>query len=744
MSFKLENFVAAPSMELLNLAKKTDLLNIADHYALTSVKPSMLKHEIKNILIKFLVDEEILDPSALSSILVTQTDLQLRELEVQRQIQLEKLRLEQEERIRVEQLEREERKMEREEIMQKEKLEMEERIAKEKLLFQEKEKENERLLQEKEKERQYNLRMKELEMQDKVKIKPLDLGTHFDVTKHIRLVPPFQEKEVDKYFLHFEKVAENLKWPKEHWTLLLQSVVIGKAREIYTQLSLEQSSDYDQVKELILKAYELVPEAYRQKFRNCRKEHEQTHVEFARTKEQLFDRWCSSKKIGSDYPKLRQLMLVEEFKRCINSDVKSFLDEKEVETLEKAARLADDYTLTHKVSFVSKANPRKPVYPTSGHKPSPSLQSGNSSQNVPKPKPPGENKGHNPLSQPICNYCKQSGHIVSDCPVLKRKREKQEGLKPTGLTSLKSTPQSYFRDQNPVQAKEPETDSVMEIYEPFLSDGFVSLNSDFAQSTPITILRDTGASQSLILADTLPFSEKTSSGTSVLIQGVECGFVNVPLHNIYLSSDLVKGPVAVGIRQTLPFKGVHLLLGNDLAGDKVVVNPLVTDTPCMDQSPDPIEQELPDLYPSCAVTRAMAKKAMLTENQSDIDLTDSFIGQSFKNEITKSLSHNLPEHQTYSNDSTSVSDHFPSSLVEEGHDIRSRSQLSKEQHKDPEISPLFQKAVSETDLAQDPICFYIKNGILMRKWRSPEVSADDEWAVNHQILWFPKSTDPKY
>ena len=410
MSFKLENFVAAPSMELLNLAKKTDLLNIADHYALTSVKPSMLKHEIKNILIKFLVDEEILDPSALSSVLITQTDLQFRELEIQRQIQLEKIKFEQEERIRVEQLEREERmqkeKFEREERMQKKKLEMEERIAKEKLLFQEKEKENERLLQEKEQERQYNLRMKELEMQDKVKPKPSDLGTHFDVTKHIRLVPPFPEKEVDKYFLHFEKVAENLKWPKEHWTLLLQSVVIGKAREIYTQISLEQSSDYDKVKELILKAYELVPEAYRQKFRNCRKENDQTHVEFARTKEQLFDRWCSSKKIGSDYPKLRQLMLVEEFKRCINSDVKSLLDEKEVETLEKDARLADVYTLTHKVSFVSKANPRKPFYPTSGHKPSPSFQSGNSNQNAPKPKPPGENKGHNPLSQPICNYCK--------------------------------------------------------------------------------------------------------------------------------------------------------------------------------------------------------------------------------------------------------------------------------------------------------------------------------------------------
>ena len=59
-----------------------------------------------------------------------------------------------------------------------------------------------------------------------------------------------------------------------------------------------------------------------------------------------------------------------------------------------------------------------------------------------------------------------------------------------------------------------------------------------------------------------------------------------------------------------------MLLGNDLAGDKVVVNPFVTDTPCMDQSPDPFEQDLPNLYPSCAVTRAIvAKKAILTENQ---------------------------------------------------------------------------------------------------------------------------------
>ena len=43
-----------------------------------NVKRSMLKHEIKNTLIQFSVDEEICESSATSHILVSQTDLQLR------------------------------------------------------------------------------------------------------------------------------------------------------------------------------------------------------------------------------------------------------------------------------------------------------------------------------------------------------------------------------------------------------------------------------------------------------------------------------------------------------------------------------------------------------------------------------------------------------------------------------------------------------------------------------------------
>ena len=651
-----------------------------------------------------------------------------KELELKLQIRQLEIQEREKEREREREREREERKeREKEREREREEREKEREREREREERKEREKEREREREEREKEREFQLRMREIEMQERANQPKQKIEYNFDVTKHIRLVPPFQEKEVDKYFLHFEKVAENLNWPKEHWTLLLQSVLIGKAREIYTQLGVEQSHHYETVKELILKGYELVPEAYRQKFRNCKKDSNQTHVEFARNKEQLFDRWCCSKKIDENYDKLRQLMLVEEFKRCIQSDVKTFLDEEQVETLEEAARLADDYYLTHKVSFIAKPKP------TSSH-PQNKFMSGNSSgtpsqSNTPKPYSTSETKSQYPLSRPTCNYCKKPGHLVSKYLKLKRKLENDEA-KPTGLTTLRPRPQSSIKTNTIDIVTKPKSDSTMEIFEPFMLNGFVSLSGDNCPPTPIKILRDTGASQSLILADILPFSEKTSSGTSVLIQGVECGTVNIPLHHVNLSSDLVTGLVVIGITPSLPFKGVHLLLGNDLAGDKVVVNPLVTDTPNIGQTDDPIEQEIPDLYPSCAVTRAMAKKAILKNSNSDIDLTDTFIGQYFNNEIKKSLDPSLSDIQTDS----SMSCHSPPRSIDQGHNMLSKSQLIQEQQTDPEISKLIFRALPEDEISQVPMCYYIKNGILMRKWRPYDVPADDEWAVYHQIV----------
>ena len=39
-------------------------------------------------------------------------------------------------------------------------------------------------------------------------------ATKFDLSRCVRLVPPVSEREADKYFQQFEKVAENVKWSK--------------------------------------------------------------------------------------------------------------------------------------------------------------------------------------------------------------------------------------------------------------------------------------------------------------------------------------------------------------------------------------------------------------------------------------------------------------------------------------------------------------------------------------------------
>ena len=62
-------------------------------------------------------------------------------------------------------------------------------------------------------------------------------------------------------------------------------------------------------------------------------------------------------------------------------------------------------------------------------------------------------------------------------------------------------------------------------YEPFISQGIVSLVGEEAQAQSICVLRDTGASQSLLLEGILSLSESSYTVSNVLLQGIELGIV---------------------------------------------------------------------------------------------------------------------------------------------------------------------------------------------------------------------------
>ena len=435
-------------------------------------------------------------------------------------------------------------------------------------------------------------KMKELELRSAGSSTP---HTGFDACRNIRLVPPFSEKDVDKYFLHFEKVAQSLRWPVESWTLLLQSVIKGKAQEAYSSLSISDASDYQTVKAAILKAYALVPEAYRQKFRNLRKNDSATYVEFAREKEDLFNRWCSSVK-AADYEGLREVMLVEEFKRCLPSDVKTFLDEHKVDKLKEAATLADDYALTHR-NFARRGNHyQKSEYKTQSQ----STTTAQKSQELAG----AENISGSVKSKMSCFYCKKEGDKMADCRVLQRK-----GTKPTSNGLIASRKEKSDKDKSfcNVEAQ----------YLPFVSSGVVSVSGH--DDVQVVILRDTGASQSLLLEGVVDLND-SFTGKSILIKGVECrNFLTVPLHSIHLQSELYTGKAEVGVRPELPVRGVSFILGNDLAGGKVSVNPIVVDKPQLSEK-DELGEEFPNAFTSCVMTRSRAK---LAKSQTENSLDDS-------------------------------------------------------------------------------------------------------------------------
>ena len=275
MAFVLQDVIneieETRSLEPLKKLKKENLIKVAAHYGITQAVGATKSH-ILDLIKDHCVENNIID--------------EVEEKPIAETAEIVRLKLD---------FEREERRLAREEAQRArdaEKAAREE--ARELRLAKLKEARELRELELKaEADKEAAAREHELKMAGLGIHTPKDKSSAFDPARNIRLVPPFQEKEVDKYFAHFEKVADSLNWPKESWVLLLQSVLVGKAQEIYGSLSVEQSSNYEHVKEAILKAYELVPEAYRQKFRNYLKYDSKTHVEFAREKENLFNGWCN-------------------------------------------------------------------------------------------------------------------------------------------------------------------------------------------------------------------------------------------------------------------------------------------------------------------------------------------------------------------------------------------------------------------------------------------------------------------
>lgn len=515
---------------------------------------------------------------------------------------------------------------------------------------------------------------------------------HFDPSRYIKLVPPFREAEVDSYFTAFERVAGKLGWPRDMWALLLQCSLTGKAQEVCSSLPIESSLDYDIIKTAVLRVYELVPEAYRQKFRRHEKTARQSYVEFAREKRVLFDKWCLSNKITT-LEQLQELILLEDFKDCMSENLVVHLNEQKVACLSNAAILADEFVLTHRTVFLA-ARQTKFAPPNS-------TDSLNVASHVMRPTRADNfmrsarkiKSMHTEKRE--CFYCLSPEHLIADCQSWKQKNSKSKSVA-LAQTLPKLSPAN------------------VESYQPFLLEGMVSIFPD-AEFKPVVMLRDTGSAQSFVLEHSLPFSAQTYTGFDVLVRGIEMHCVNVPLHTVHLKSNLVSGAVKLGVRKQLPVEGVDLIIGNDLAGGEVFPTPIVTHTPLQKEQSD-LSILYPLAFPACAVTRAQAQNF-----KEMIDLADSFlVPDSTPLECTLFVEPELK----------------PDPTLESKHSlVGSRKHLVSAQREDPTLTSCV-KAADLGKMYNSGVTYFWDDGLLRRRWKP---DADDANCQEVQQIVLPVS-----
>ena len=554
-----------------------------------------------------------------------------------------------------------------------------------------------------------------------------NVSVHFDLGRAVKLVPVFNEAHLDDFFSSFERLATRLAWPKDQLTLILQQNLRGKALKAYMALSEQDAADYSKVKKQVLQAYSLVPEAYRQEFRRMRKLPEGSHLDLARRKREALVRWLRAKEV-STFEELVELILVEEFNQVVSREVATFLLEKECDRVEEAASLADKFVL-------SRPPPSRQGVGSSGQVPPPSGR-GTGYSSCQRPAQRREEHRPGPPGRPTykCGFCGRLGHTEAFCwkrlkpgrldvggmrPAAAAGRVPGRDQRPVGLISSLQEPQESSPPSATVVRDTKEAEGPEEGYRAFISQGVVKTAG---KEQPVTILRDTGALQTLIRAG---ITEGEVTNEFLVLSSI-WGCNSAPLIKIDLVSDCFVGEAKVAVLPELPTRGVDVILGNDLAGDRLgckPLSPILQAKPTTSPDLKQLEEELPQVFPFCAVTRAMAKRG--------VDVIDKSAQSPDINNENSALPNDSGLTQLFAEPcSVSADGPLPAGAVTGG-----REALIQAQKEDQTLTTLWDQAEAESQDTGPTTTYFLRDGLLFRRWLPPRHPQEDaDWAAVDQLV----------
>src|SRR6218665_3488582 len=151
----------------------------------------------------------------------------------------------------------------------------------------------------------------------------------YDRTKMIKM-PTFHEERscLDAFLVRFERMCTAYQVDKSLWAMTLSRFLDGKALSVYQRMGSEDCQDYEKLKTELLRRFRLTEGGYRKKFKQERREKDETTTQFCERLQRYLEQWLLMLGVDDDKDGLEALILRDQFFVTCDDYLRVFLKEK--------------------------------------------------------------------------------------------------------------------------------------------------------------------------------------------------------------------------------------------------------------------------------------------------------------------------------------------------------------------------------------------------------------------------------
>ncbi|XP_072035947.1 uncharacterized protein [Amphiura filiformis] len=563
--------------------------------------------------------------------------------------------------------------------------------------------------------------------------------------------------DVDKYLCSFEHIATGHGVHESKWITILAPKLTGKARDAYNDL--ETDCTYADLKTAILAKYELTAEAYRLKFRRLERDQDQSVKEYVSNLERHFLKWLEFSGVQQgDYYALVDLIISDQAYFRLPAEISQYVKEKEPANRQTLSQLADKLvdlkggnkwlnslsTRKPKPSEIDKkttSNPkpfRTNSYPATGGRTEYKKYEGTKPYQAQRPKHTGP---------PTCYHCNRVGHIQMNCPQL---TENNHGppSKPKPVFFCGQTADKF--DQTDLSQTNLDESLWKNTYKG-------TINGDLAY-----IVRDECCAHSVVHTNFVK-PENYIPNKTITIRGA-IAKATLPMAKVQVCCPIYTGEMSVGVADTIP---TDMLFGNEM--EKLSKH--------SDGSLDMLfgkshNDKSEQFSATLAVTRQQANLANQQKLKVDQNVAKSGVIPTKVDLLPVTNSSDLGTGTNVDDNKKTTDSHYDNTLLLElpfvdpcdedttpktrtkssevkptettkqnnllGHNL-DPAQLKNLQQVDKTLTGIRDRALTFEESKDHRVCFYVKDGILFRKWSRQTAQTDTITKVINQIV-VPQTT----